>query len=318
MSWLVLLGTVLVWRVLPMADDWWPATFLAFFARWIWALPPAAALLIAAAMRLRAVIPAVLALVVAVVAVMGLCVPLGGESAPGTHSLRVMTCNMHYGKADPALLDGLVASVRPDLVALQEWRDSAQSAKFRREAWHVHRVPGLCLASRYPIRRATQIGADSNSPHGLAMLYEVEAPGGIVTLVSLHFESPREGLGQAAGAGVDRLKANSEVRRQQSEYVARAAAAAVGPVLIVGDFNTPPESALFRRVWGRYKNAFGEAGLGWGYTFVNRRTAVRIDHILLAGPGRALRCWVGPDVGSPHRPVIADVAIPGSPESPED
>ena len=35
--------------------------------------------------------------------------------------------------------------------------------------------------------------------------------------------------------------------------------------------------------------------------------AVRIDHIL-AGPGwRCGRCWVGPDVGSPHRPLLADL-----------
>jgi endonuclease/exonuclease/phosphatase (EEP) superfamily protein YafD len=38
---------------------------------------------------------------------------------------------------------------------------------------------------------------------------------------------------------------------------------------------------------------------------------VRIDHIL-AGPGwQAERCWVGPDVGSPHRPVIADLIWTG-------
>ena len=35
---------------------------------------------------------------------------------------------------------------------------------------------------------------------------------------------------------------------------------------------------------------------------------MRIDHILIGGLGQASQCWVGPDVGSPHRPVIA-VAI---------
>jgi endonuclease/exonuclease/phosphatase (EEP) superfamily protein YafD len=82
------------------------------------------------------------------------------------------------------------------------------------------------------------------------------------------------------------------------------------PVLVMGDFNTPPESAIFRRVWGRYTDAFASAGWGWGYTFFTmRKIAVRIDHIL-AGPGwYCERCWVGPDVGSPHRPLLAELIL---------
>jgi vancomycin resistance protein VanJ len=43
---------------------------------------------------------------------------------------------------------------------------------------------------------------------------------------------------------------------------------------------------------------------------------VRIDHIL-AGPGwYCARCWVGPDVGSPHRPVLADLIATWKGENP--
>jgi endonuclease/exonuclease/phosphatase (EEP) superfamily protein YafD len=50
----------------------------------------------------------------------------------------------------------------------------------------------------------------------------------------------------------------------------------------------------------------------WSYTFFGGKTAVRIDHIL-AGPGwRCRRCRVGPDAGSPHRPVIADMTWVGA------
>jgi vancomycin resistance protein VanJ len=92
--------------------------------------------------------------------------------------------------------------------------------------------------------------------------------------------------------------------------VAAEAARAAGPVLLVGDFNTPPESAIFRRVWAGYADAFSDAGWGWGYTFWTRLAAVRIDHVLVGRGGRATSCRVGPDVGSPHRPVVADVAWP--------
>jgi endonuclease/exonuclease/phosphatase (EEP) superfamily protein YafD len=103
------------------------------------------------------------------------------------------------------------------------------------------------------------------------------------------------------------LKSNSLLRRQQLERLAEWADEAPDPVLLVGDFNTPRESWLFRRSLGIYIDAFTDAGCGWGYTFVGAKTTVRIDHILL-GPGwRCQRSWIGPDVGSPHLPVVADL-----------
>jgi endonuclease/exonuclease/phosphatase (EEP) superfamily protein YafD len=283
-----------------------------FSPRWVWLVPAGATLAAGIVLRQRSAFVAALALIVAAWPVMGLSLPWGrlSEAPSGGIALRVMTCNMHYGKADPALLDGALDTIGPDVVALQEWRDSARSAVLDEASWHVHRVPGLCLASRHPITRVQPLGDHSTSPKGLATRYVIETPGGLVTVISLHLDSPREGLGQAAGGVAGQLQANSDMRRRQSEYLAKEAATVKDPLLVVGDFNTPPESVLFRHIWGGYVDAFGSVGFGWGYTFVNRRTSVRIDHVLVGGFGRAVRCWVGPDVGSPHRPVIADVAWP--------
>jgi len=306
------MAVLAVWAMLREGDDWWPATLLMFAPRWIWLLPAGVSLAAGLALRQWSVLVATLALIVAAWPVMGLCIPWGRLAAPprGGIELRVMTCNMHYGKTDPAQLDGALDTIGADVVALQEWRDSARSPALDEASWHVHRVPGLSLASRHPIRRVQPLGEHSTSPKGLATRYEIETPGGVVTIISLHLDSPREGLGQAAGGVAGQLQANSDLRRRQSEYLAAEAATVKGPLLVVGDFNTPPESALFRQVWSGYVDAFGSVGFGWGYTFANRRTSVRIDHILVGGSGRAVRCWVGPDVGSPHRPVIADIAWP--------
>ena len=142
------------------------------------------------------------------------------------------------------------------------------------------------------------------------MRYELETSAGVVTVVNLHLASPRHGLYVVIhdrAKGIADLESNSALRWLESERVAREVEDVTGPLLLVGDFNTPPASAIFRRVWGHCTDAFGTAGWGWGYTFVNHRTTVRIDHIL-AGPGwRCDRCWVGPDVGSQHRPVLADL-----------
>jgi endonuclease/exonuclease/phosphatase (EEP) superfamily protein YafD len=116
-----------------------------------------------------------------------------------------------------------------------------------------------------------------------------------------------------AGPGLGGLAENTALRDRQSAFLAAAAAGAAGPVVVVGDFNMPAASAVFRRHWGGYRDAFGDAGWGWGHTFANRWTRVRIDHVLTGGGGRATDCWVGPDVGSPHRPVLADLAWPAAP-----
>jgi len=227
--------------------------------------------------------------------------------------MRVLTCNMHYVKADPRRLNDLLDDVRPDVIALQEWRDSASADELAKGGWHLHRVPGLFLASRYPLGLVERLGLDSTGPQGSAARYELDTPAGVITVYNLHLESPRDALSHVASRGWrgrHELRANSERRREQSEFLSRHAAQRSGPVLVLGDFNTTPESVLFRRTWAGYEDAFEESGLGWGHTFVSRPSLVRIDHVLVGGGGRTRRCWVGPDVGSPHRPVIADIVWP--------
>jgi vancomycin resistance protein VanJ len=310
------LVTVLgLWALLGVADLWWPATLFLFSPRWLLALPSLLLLPAAGALRPRAVAPVLCGLVLVLGPVMGFSIPwqrLRSDPPPGRH-FRVLTCNMHYHPVPPEPLDQLLAAERPDIVVLQEWRGPGEFKSLAGDAWHIHRVRGLFLASNYPLRQATRLGNNSSGEQASVMRYELETPAGVVTLFSLHLASPREGLAKVVherGQAPDDLEASSQLRWKQSEYLAREAATVAGPVLLAGDFNTPPESAIFRRLWGRYTDAFGAAGWGWGYTFFGGRTRVRIDHIL-AGPGwHCDRCWVGPDVGSAHRPVLADLTWP--------
>ena len=83
------------------------------------------------------------------------------------------------------------------------------------------------------------------------------------------------------------------------------------PKILAGDFNMPVESTIYRRYWSRYRNAFTWAGTGFGYS---KQTEIRgyvygtrIDHILTDGHWRALRCYLGPDLGSDHLPLVADL-----------
>lgn len=315
-TWIVLASVLGAWGLLYWGDDWWLATLVMFSPRWVWLLLPIFATLSSAFVRRRSLVPALLSLGVAIGPVMGLCVPWRSvvQDRPAA-GIRILTCNMHWRKVDPAALDALILQIQPDLVALQEYRESSPSTVLAGNAWFIESIPGLYLASRHPIRRAEQIGDNSTGPHGSAALYELDTPSGSLTLFSLHLATPRDSLGKIANEdplAQQGIETNSQVRKDQSDFIASKANRVSAPLLVVGDFNTPPESVLFRTIWNGYEDAFSEAGFGWGYTFANRWTRVRIDHILIGGSGHATRCWVGPDIGSPHRPVIADVTWPGS------
>lgn len=314
LSWLSLAVVLAAWAFLHAGDLWWPATLLLFGPRWLLALPLFPLLLAAAVWRRRSLGLLLFTLLLVLGPVMGFHVPwptLVPAASPALR-LRVLTCNIHHQRPNRAALERLFAESQLDVVAMQELPSRESFASFAEGEWHVHRSYGHFFASRYPIRRAVRLGADSMTPPGSLVRYELETPLGPVVLFSLHFASPRDGLYAAThhpATGAAELESNSDVRQQQSENLTHLAAAVKGPVLLLGDFNTPSESALFRRVWVGYEDAFSSAGWGWGFTFLGARTAVRIDHIL-AGPGwRCQRCWVAPNVGPPHRPVLAELIL---------
>jgi endonuclease/exonuclease/phosphatase (EEP) superfamily protein YafD len=289
-----------------------------FSPRWAFALP------------LLLLVPAVIyarsrtALLITVAAVLVIGGPVSGFNVPwqritstppaGT-PFRVITLNMHYAKVDPAALDLLIVSERPDVIAIQEWPGSVDSSLKSEPDWHVHATPRLFVASRHPIRKVVDLGDNSMGEHASAARYDLDTPAGLVHVISMHTATTRQGITDTIHEnrkGPTEIRANSARRREQANYVAGRASECTGPILIVGDMNTPPESPIIPDVWTGFADAFTAAGWGWGYTFHGSDTMVRIDHIL-AGRGWAVAgCRVGSYVGSPHRPVIADLVGPHS------
>lgn len=307
---LYLAALVGAWAFLYAGDTWWPATFLLFGPRWLFAVPLIVLVPLAAWLRPRLLIVLLVAAVVALGPLMGFVVPWSHllTSAPEGPKLRILSCNMHYGKYDAAPLDELLREVKPDVVLLQEWHRANRSSVMAEPGWHAQRNGSLFLASRFPVRKVEVLGKYSMDPQGLVERCEIDTPAGLVTIFNLHLASPRLGLSQVAEEeGAGNLESNSELRRQQSEFIAGHAEKVKGPLFLAGDFNTTPESVLFRSVWTDYRDAFSSAGWGWGYTFSTRIIATRIDHILLGKGWYCSRCWIGPFVGSLHRPVLADV-----------
>jgi vancomycin resistance protein VanJ len=79
------------------------------------------------------------------------------------------------------------------------------------------------------------------------------------------------------------------------------------PVVVMGDFNTPRESAHFGRLRENLQDAFDVRGYGFAETWPVPVPVLSLDHIFASQSLRVLRCKHGCEL-SDHRPVIADLA----------
>jgi vancomycin resistance protein VanJ len=308
-----------------LADRWWPATLFLFGPRWVLLLPLAALIPLALRRRASLLIPLTIGAAIVLFPVMGLRLGwlsrLGSDEAAAT--LRVVTFNTDGALGAAFDLPLHLEEWRADIVALQDCRDPMQDAVRRVPRWHNHVAGHLCVLSRHPIRetrvaswddlagaRAAGIGGTSQ-----AAGYIIETPHGPIRFVNLHLETARKGLQGVFELDVRRITPNSVLRDTESRRTREWLGRVDGSVIIVGDFNTPVESPIYRRDWSEFRNAFSRTGVGFGMTMYNQWTQVRIDHILTGGHWRARRVSVIPGVGLDHRPVVADLLWMGPPAS---
>lgn len=168
------------------------------------------------------------------------------------------------------------------------------------------------MASRYPLRKVKDLAAQHGKGLGMAVCYDVDTPGGLVHLINCRLASPHmqlEDLRWHSPLAPEEIRANSVLRREQSHLLSDLASKLGHSTLLAGDLNTPQGSVLFRQCWSQYADAFTVGGCGFGNTYCAPWWSTRIDHILVGPAWRCERCWVGPDVGSPHRPLIADLEL---------
>ncbi len=307
-------AAALLWTA---SDRWWPATVLLFAPRWTLAVPLAILIPLALIYHRRSLVILAASGAVLVMAVMGYTFSLGGGSLQRSDgSLRIVSYNIHRSQLDVEAFRKLIHATRPDVIALQDWTSKHEGVLFDEPGWYTQRDGELFIASRFPITRSREVlSPPTEQPgfvvrYGAAQAYELLTPDGPITLVNLHLASPHEAL-QALRAGqanfAEQLEFNSQQRDIESARIDAYLATLQSPAVIVGDFNTPRESPIFRHYFGRFVNALSARGSGFGLTHVSMASSVRIDHVLLTGGFDVRECWLASAAGSPHRPMITDL-----------
>lgn len=301
---LSLVVTALLWTT---GDSWPPAFALLYGPRWstlallLFSLP-----LIQQHPR-RGLGFFLLTLLIILVGLMGLRIGPARLLPRGATALRVLTYNLHSSsKVRDAMLSQL-ERLQVDVALAVEC--SGASLRLP-EGWEARTQGEMCIFSRYPITEWTPYPQSRSLARGSIMLNGRPVDVGVV-----HLTSPRAALTSYLSKDLrGELKGNlarNAAERHWKAYRASGFLTSNGrPLIVGGDFNLPPESRLYRQAFAGYQDAFESAGWGFGFTWRSSWHGLRIDHLLLAGGAKAVRTWLGPDLGSDHLPVIADIRLP--------
>jgi vancomycin resistance protein VanJ len=282
-------------------------TIVLFSPRWLFALPLALLFPLAGWLdRKLLILPGIAAMVV-LFGLLGFSIgwrrwlPSSPAVAP---AIRVLTFNTHFDTLRiPALAD-YIQQMQPDVVTLEEWNAGPLSAVLKTGGWHCVQCGENILASRFVLDEASLRQYDA------FFHCNVLLPSGPIDVAVLHLSSPHTALRDAMedySNASPEIQENISWRSEQAAAIHRFMQKQKLPLVLAGDFNLVPDSIIFRENFADLTDAFEAGGFGFGYTFFNRWTRVRIDHVLMDNSFRCKDCFVGPFLGSPHRPVIADL-----------
>jgi endonuclease/exonuclease/phosphatase family metal-dependent hydrolase len=219
--------------------------------------------------------------------------------------LRVLTCNMLFGRADAEVLVARVRQLGADVLFLQELTESAVTRL--KQAGLEELMPhsqvelrggprGSGIYSRFPLSEGPSV-APVQAAQPTARL---ELPGGeAVELICVHPVPPaQERRGAAA-----RWRNELAVLPPPGEL----------PRVLAGDFNATLDHAVFRDVLGLgYADAALQAGNAltptWGMP--GKRAVLTLDHVLVDRGCAVLASSVHVVPGSDHQAVYAEIQLP--------
>lgn len=209
-------------------------------------------------------------------------------------SLRLVTWNLARPSRRSERFIPTLKEVHGQIMVLVE---SGRESERRRQFWQSHFPdhhvtqfePDITVLSRYPITDTTfyQVGAFTRIG-----VCDLTTPSGDVTVLAVDIDST---LTRSREPAIDRVY---EIARSKA-----------GPVVIMGDFNTPQTSAFFADLRGTFANAFEEAGDGWITTWPALCPVLALDQIWVSPDLIPVRAEVRRTFCSDHGLVMADVTF---------
>ncbi len=325
LSWAYAAVVVLVLALINgLGDRNLPATILMLIPRWIWVFPlfVLAFLALRARVRMYWILHACVLLLI-LGPLMGFSMPMDRlfvKPPPGA-AVRILTINLASSTIDSERLIKLIEKERIDVICMQEVSNKGLPGRlvsYFKNGWKVD--PYLFIATRLPVLGESEIPKFDHAgknlwPLTISRMRLEASDGSPFGVASIHLPTMRHGFEDLLAGNVEGASEQLNWRWQQLELALPIVSENPNePILIAGDFNMPSDSAMFRTFSRAYQLGFETSGWGWGYTRPSSMPWVRIDHILGSGEWWFKRTWIGPDVGSDHLPVLAEVVLAHPPE----
>ena len=308
---LVILLGMLVLGLLQflVAEGWWVTTLVTYLPQIPLLAPLVLALLVAwpwASRSGRRGI--VLGLLVIVFGFIHPQVPRP-RRVPEGQRVRVVAYNMLHARRGIERVVDLLQRTQPDVVCLEETDPIGPGRPMSDllallPGWHGVEADDVAILSPHPLTSDGRVGDGS-------MLRAVVDLGRPLTVYAVHLDNGlgpghlRRGLRSMPGS----MTVAARKRRAQVTKLLDDTGPQTGPVIVCGDFNTPPRGKLWARMAARFRDAFATAGWGMGYSFRADIPLVRIDYVW-CGDGVAVQsCETLRHAGADHRPVLADLVL---------
>ncbi|MBT0569294.1 endonuclease/exonuclease/phosphatase family protein [Curvibacter sp. CHRR-16] len=319
--------------VLLQSSGWFPLWLseLSLFVPYYWVLPLLLlAPLLAVGLHWSLGVLALASLLWFATSTMGMQWNMATPTASDGTRLRVMTYNVKARDAKHRAngfeeIENEVRSHQPDVVALQDangWLPERSNAA-PIEARPLFGLPNVVvqgqyvLASRYPLQQCETGLLTKTDPSHTYLRCSMQVGQQSITVATAHFVSPRWALTatkETLGTGLEDWKQNVATRMAQAGGLVSDLIRQPRPLLVLGDLNSPPNSealALVQRLGLR--DAFNEAGKGWGFTHGHSLNKgldfLRIDHILTSAEFAIASSTVGGSEASQHNPVVAEIVL---------
>lgn len=222
---------------------------------------------------------------------------------PAEGHIRIVSLNAWHSNRDPDALETFLRSVAADIVVLAEF-GPARSALASRLADRFPHQAGcndnvwcaMHLLSRHPI-----FSARTTSRHNRTGPPSVEVGFGPalanLSVIGVHLMRPIDSR-WGSFKEVTQLAGRVRALRDRRD----------GPIIVAGDFNLTPWSWN----WRKFRAESGLRSDGpWPASWPSaplKLPQLAIDHVFISQDMTIARIGVGPDVGSDHLPIIADIA----------
>jgi vancomycin resistance protein VanJ len=296
-----------------IAEHTWFTTLLTYLPQQLFVLPAVVLLIIALIKRRRrlAWINGLAALCCLFVLI-GFSIPKPAFFAHG-YPVRVMTLNVHHLSAGVDAAMALIKREKPDVLCLQEVNqshtDPVARISQRLPGWHVARAYDIAIISRFPISMLNVFPVPDTQRAMLETVLTVHGKRFAVLNIHMSTASTPSSLFTRGISRRAHLRVTAAIRGEQVRQMLAIANQTPYPLIVAGDFNTPPRGIFYRRLRGRFTDAFTRAGWGTGYTFPAKLPVMRIDYVFANKGFAVMKCRTSTLKASDHYAVVADLML---------